>query len=138
MYRRRLRLWALGAGLDSCDTAHADESDKLPYIPNDIECKWIRPQAFFPNCWNGKDSYLPDNSHVIYPTGNFESGACPAGFVRIPSLFMEGGSSLLRLGTNGWLADPPAYYKVPENMGSEYEWYPGCLVLLAESALTVH
>lgn len=58
--------------------------DKLPWIPSDLECNWIRPQAFFPNCWNGVDSYLPDNSHVSYPIGDYERGACPAGFVRIP------------------------------------------------------
>jgi hypothetical protein len=63
---------------------------KTPYIPSDIECRWIRPQAFFPNCWNGKDSYLPNNGHVAYPPGgNYEGGACPEGYVRIPSLFLE-------------------------------------------------
>lgn len=64
--------------------------DRLPWIPIDWECKWLRPQAFFPNCWNGKDSYLPNNEHVRYPAGdNYEGGPCPDGFVRIPSLFIE-------------------------------------------------
>jgi len=66
------------------------DSDHLPWIPSDLECKWLRPQAFFPNCWNGKDSYLPNNEHVRYPTGdNYEGGPCPDGFLRIPSLFIE-------------------------------------------------
>lgn len=86
---------------------------RLPWIPADLECPTIRPQAFFPNCWNGKDSYLSDNSHVAYPIGtnNYEGGPCPDGFVRIPSLFME------------------AYYHPKDTLGPEYEWYPGCLVL---------
>ena len=73
----------------NCDS---DPLDRFPWIPIDVACTTIRPQAFFPNCWNGKDSYLPGNAHVAYPVGsnNYEGGTCPTGFTRIPSLFMEG------------------------------------------------
>lgn len=62
---------------------------KTPWILNDRECPWIRPQIYFPSCWNGKDAYLPNNEHVAYPLDRFEGGACPEGFVHIPNLFME-------------------------------------------------
>lgn len=72
--------------------------EKTYTIPADKAIKWIRPQAFFPNCWNGKDSYLPGNGHVSYPTGdNAESGPCPTGYKRIPSLFMESECASLRM-----------------------------------------
>lgn len=54
-------------------------------------------QIIFPNCWNEVDSYKDDNSHVAYPTGNAESGPCPAGFKRMPTLFMEGEFLLLSI-----------------------------------------
>ncbi|KAK1926900.1 hypothetical protein DB88DRAFT_536906 [Papiliotrema laurentii] len=84
--------------------------ERLSWIPADRECETIRPQVFFPSCWNGKDAFLPDNSHVAYPLERFEGGPCPDGFQRIPNLFLE------------------AYYKVKMNVPN-YEWYPGCLVL---------
>jgi hypothetical protein len=80
----------------SCMGSLADRVDKTPYIPSDKECEWIRPQAFFPNCWNGKDAYLPGNAHMRYPTGReYEGDPCPTGFVRIPSLFLESRSNFL-------------------------------------------
>ncbi|RXK40962.1 hypothetical protein M231_01810 [Tremella mesenterica] len=87
---------------------------KFPYIPADLECPAIRTQIFFPSCWNGKDAYLSDNSHVSYPlnTDQYEGAPCPPTHPhRIPSLFME------------------AYYHPKDALGPDYEWYPGCLVL---------
>jgi hypothetical protein len=49
----------------------------------------------FPNCWNGKDAYLPNNAHVAYGEGEYEGGACPEGYLRIPTLFMESEYSLM-------------------------------------------
>jgi len=58
-------------------------------MPTGKKCPWLRPEVSFPNCWNGKDAYLPNNGHVAYALEQYESGACPEGYVRIPLLFME-------------------------------------------------
>ncbi|ORY20911.1 hypothetical protein BCR39DRAFT_601419 [Naematelia encephala] len=85
--------------------------EQYPYIPNDKECDAIRPQAFFPACWDGVHSYLDNNAHVTYPADNYEGGQCPDGWKRIPNLFLE------------------TYYHLSTLLGDKYEWYPGCLVL---------
>lgn len=78
----------------------------VPYIPADFECETLRPQVSravnmiryhflmraqveFPNCWNGKDVYTPDQSHVAYGAGDRQTGPCPSGFRRIPTLLLE-------------------------------------------------
>jgi len=67
-------------------------ADQYGWIPADEECEWIRPQVFFPGCWNGVDSFKEDNSHVAYPLERYEGGPCPdTHSFRIPSLFLEGG-----------------------------------------------
>ncbi|WWD22136.1 hypothetical protein CI109_106625 [Kwoniella shandongensis] len=87
--------------------------DKTPYIPTDRECLTIRPQINFPECWDGVNAYKQDGSHVSYPIdGNPEGGKCPAGYHKIPHLFLES-----------------TYHIKAENIGEGYEWYPGCFVL---------
>ncbi|WVQ84091.1 hypothetical protein IAT38_006236 [Cryptococcus sp. DSM 104549] len=87
--------------------------DKTPFIPSDRECLTLRPQVNFPECWDGKNSYLEGNKHVSYPIdGNPEGGVCPDGFVKIPHLFLES-----------------TYHPSVANIGEGYEWYPGCFVL---------
>lgn len=51
----------------------------------------IRLQINFPSCWNNKTVDSPDHkSHMAYPTGDLNNGACPDGYpVRLPSLFHE-------------------------------------------------
>lgn len=42
------------------------------------DCKdGLRAQVHFQSCWNGKDLYKPDNSHVEYMSG-LDNGKCPA------------------------------------------------------------
>lgn len=36
----------------------------------------LRAQVHFQSCWNGRDLYLPDNSHVAYMSG-LDNGRCP-------------------------------------------------------------
>ncbi|TYJ52689.1 hypothetical protein B9479_006695 [Cryptococcus floricola] len=88
--------------------------DKTPFIPSDRECLTIRPQVNFPECWNGKDAYIDDNSHVSYPVdGNPEGGKCPDSHPsKIPHLFLEA-----------------TYHPSEDTIGEGYEWYPGCFVL---------
>lgn len=37
----------------------------------------LRAQIHFQSCWNGKDLYKPDNSHVEYMSG-LDNGKCPS------------------------------------------------------------
>ncbi|TGZ81697.1 WSC-domain-containing protein [Ascodesmis nigricans] len=60
-------------------------------IPN-VKCPGgLRAQVFFPSCWDGKNGDSPDHkSHVSYPVGNHEHGACPPSHPkRFISLFFE-------------------------------------------------
>ena len=38
----------------------------------------IKMQIRFPFCWNGRDLYQPDQSHVSFPNATFTSTDCPA------------------------------------------------------------
>ncbi|KAI9631779.1 uncharacterized protein MKK02DRAFT_3557, partial [Dioszegia hungarica] len=85
-------------------------SMRLPYIPADFECETIRPQVSFPNCWDTKNAYKSDNSHVAYGEGDYMYGKCPPGFKRIPTLFLE------------------TVYKPALMLGAKYKWRAGSLV----------
>ncbi|WWC73344.1 uncharacterized protein I206_107311 [Kwoniella pini CBS 10737] len=55
--------------------------------PNDL-----RAQVFFPNCWDGVNTYLPNSAHVAYPLsqGYNSGGPCPKTHPkRILSIFYE-------------------------------------------------
>lgn len=50
----------------------------------------LRSQVFFPSCWDGKNLYLPDQSHMSYPIGAYNDGACPSTHpVHLISIFYE-------------------------------------------------
>ncbi|WVN91183.1 uncharacterized protein L203_106440 [Cryptococcus depauperatus CBS 7841] len=52
----------------------------------------LRAQVFFPNCWDGVNTWLPGSKHVAYPAsgGHDSGGPCPATHPkRIMSLFYE-------------------------------------------------
>ncbi|KAI7498899.1 WSC-domain-containing protein [Hortaea werneckii] len=49
----------------------------------------MRAQIAFQSCWNGKDLYKTDNSHVAYLSG-IDNGVCPPSHpVYLPIVFME-------------------------------------------------
>ncbi|KAK6439478.1 hypothetical protein LTR95_004311 [Oleoguttula sp. CCFEE 5521] len=49
----------------------------------------MRAQVHFQSCWNGKDLYKPDNSHVAYQS-RIDDGICPPTHpVQIPHIFLE-------------------------------------------------
>ncbi|KAL8999994.1 MAG: hypothetical protein Q9169_001239 [Polycauliona sp. 2 TL-2023] len=51
-------------------------SKELPGMDK-TNCKdGMRAQVHFQSCWNGKDLYKPDNSHVAYLSG-VDNGVCP-------------------------------------------------------------
>ncbi|KAI9847201.1 MAG: hypothetical protein M1837_003065 [Sclerophora amabilis] len=51
-------------------------SKELNYMGK-TDCKdGLRAQIHFQSCWNGKDLYLADNSHVAYMSG-LDNGQCP-------------------------------------------------------------
>ncbi|KAI4139877.1 MAG: hypothetical protein L6R39_006065 [Caloplaca ligustica] len=54
------------------------------------DCKnGLRAQIHFQSCWNGKDLYKPDNSHVEYMSG-LDNGVCPPTHpVALMHLFFE-------------------------------------------------
>lgn len=55
------------------DTAPKAETPGM----SDTTCKnGLRAQVHFQSCWNGKDLYKPDNSHVAYMSG-IDNGECP-------------------------------------------------------------
>ncbi|KAI4195582.1 MAG: hypothetical protein LQ348_002431 [Seirophora lacunosa] len=55
---------------------HTDASKEQPGMV-DTNCKnGLRAQIHFQSCWNGKDLYKPDNSHVEYMSG-LDNGICP-------------------------------------------------------------
>ncbi|WWC91451.1 uncharacterized protein L201_006397 [Kwoniella dendrophila CBS 6074] len=67
----------------------APETNGFPTqsCPNDL-----RAQVFFPNCWDGINTYLPNSAHVAYPTtdGYNSGGKCPSTHPkRILSIFYE-------------------------------------------------
>ena len=49
----------------------------------------LRAQIHFPSCWNGKDLYKSDQSHVTYLSG-IDTGVCPPTHPKLfPHLFIE-------------------------------------------------
>jgi hypothetical protein len=47
-------------------------------------------QHKFPPCWNGKDLYKSDQSHMAYPQYEAFYGACPASHpIRVPGIMLE-------------------------------------------------
>lgn len=49
----------------------------------------LRAQIHFQSCWNGKDLYKSDNSHVAY-LSQIDNGVCPPNFPYLfPHLFLE-------------------------------------------------
>ncbi|KAL8697703.1 MAG: hypothetical protein Q9201_006976 [Fulgogasparrea decipioides] len=54
----------------------ANPSKEQPGM-TETNCKnGLRAQVHFQSCWNGKDLYKPDNSHVEYMSG-LDNGVCP-------------------------------------------------------------
>lgn len=69
--RRKLHDRASFTCLDG--TGHAEE----PWLYK-TDCKdGLRVQMHFQSCWNGKDLYKPDNSHVEYMS-DLDNGICPS------------------------------------------------------------
>lgn len=70
-------------------TAGSSQSNDLP----DKNCPdGLRPQVYFPSCWNGRDLDSPDHSsHVSYPNATtYDNGPCPSDFpVHFISIFFE-------------------------------------------------
>jgi hypothetical protein len=60
-----------------------------PYM-HSTKCKnGMRAQIHFQSCWNGRDLYKQDNSHVAYQSG-IDNGICPPSHpVQIPHIFLE-------------------------------------------------
>ncbi|KAL8833958.1 MAG: hypothetical protein Q9170_004004 [Blastenia crenularia] len=55
----------------------ANPSKEQPGM-TETNCKnGLRAQIHFQSCWNGKDLYKPDNSHVEYMSG-LDNGKCPS------------------------------------------------------------
>ncbi|KAL9601721.1 MAG: hypothetical protein Q9219_002332 [cf. Caloplaca sp. 3 TL-2023] len=53
-------------------------SHKEQPVMDNTDCKdGLRAQIHFQSCWNGKDLYKPDNSHVEYMSG-LDNGKCPS------------------------------------------------------------
>ncbi|CAK3834219.1 Hypothetical predicted protein [Lecanosticta acicola] len=49
----------------------------------------LRAQVHFQSCWNGKNLYLADNSHVAYQS-SIDNGVCPPTHpIQLPHLFLE-------------------------------------------------
>ena len=68
------------------DTAPIPESPGM----NRTECKnGLRAQIHFQSCWNGKDLYKEDSSHVAYMS-RMDNGVCPSSHpVQLMHLFYE-------------------------------------------------
>lgn len=50
----------------------------------------IKTEVAFPGCWNGKDLYKTDGSHMSYTTRGLRDGACPVSHpIRVPTLLLE-------------------------------------------------
>lgn len=73
----------------ACLTA-GTEPPNQPYMYNATQCiNGMRAQIAFQGCWNGKDLYLADNSHVAY-LSNIDNGVCPPGYpFQLPLVFLE-------------------------------------------------
>lgn len=66
-----------------------DEIVEKQYM-HDTSCKnGMRAQVHFQSCWNGRELYKPDNSHVAYQSA-IDNGICPPTHpVQIPHIFLE-------------------------------------------------
>ncbi|KAF4547191.1 Hypothetical protein D9617_54g000250 [Elsinoe fawcettii] len=63
------------------------ETPNLVNVPSCIN--GLRAQIHFQSCWNGRDLYRSDNSHVAYLSG-VDNGVCPPGYpILLPHIFME-------------------------------------------------
>ena len=61
----------------------------------------LRAQIQFQSCWDGKNLYLPDNSHVAYMS-IIDNGACPPGYpVQLMHLFYEVLYGVIDIKTDG-------------------------------------
>ncbi|KAK3717744.1 hypothetical protein LTR37_005515 [Vermiconidia calcicola] len=62
---------------------------EYPYMFNTTCANGMRAQIAFQSCWNGKELYKQDNSHVAYLSG-IDNGICPPTHpIQLPTLFME-------------------------------------------------
>lgn len=64
---------------------------ETPDLPDDpAQCiNGLRAQIHFQTCWNGKDLYKADNSHVAH-LSYIDDGVCPPGYpYMFPHLFLE-------------------------------------------------
>ncbi|KAI9818427.1 MAG: hypothetical protein M1827_000486 [Pycnora praestabilis] len=60
-----------------------------PWMWNTTCPDGLRAQIQFQSCWNGKDNYTSDNSHVAYMS-QIDNGICPPGYpVQLVHLFYE-------------------------------------------------
>ncbi|CAC9885215.1 unnamed protein product, partial [Aureobasidium pullulans] len=64
------------------------ETPNLPADPR-VCINGLRAQIHFQTCWNGRDLYKADNSHVAHMT-QIDNGVCPPGYpYQFPHLFLE-------------------------------------------------
>lgn len=63
---------------------------ETPNLVNASTCVGgLRAQVHFQSCWQGKDLYKSDNSHVAY-LSQIDNGVCPPGYpILLPHLFIE-------------------------------------------------
>ena len=67
------------------------QGPETPGLPADpLRCvSGLRAQVHFQTCWNGKDLYKQDNSHVAH-TSAIDDGVCPPSYpYQLPHVFME-------------------------------------------------
>ncbi|KIR79550.1 transmembrane receptor [Cryptococcus gattii E566] len=57
----------------------------------DRDCPYgMKTELYFPPCWDGKNLYKSDGSHMAYPSQNVRSGRCPWTHpVRLPHIQLE-------------------------------------------------
>lgn len=58
----------------------------------DRDCPWgMKTDLFFPACWNGKDLWKDDMSHMSHPAGTAtRDGSCPITHpIRLPTIQLE-------------------------------------------------
>jgi hypothetical protein len=60
-----------------------------PYMHNTKCSNGMRAQIHFQSCWNGRDLYKADNSHVAYQS-SIDNGICPPTHpIQVPHIFLE-------------------------------------------------
>lgn len=73
----------------SFNCINQDSIIEKPYMHNTKCSNGMRAQVHFQSCWNGKDLYKQDNSHVAYQS-SIDNGICPPSHpVQIPHIFLE-------------------------------------------------